>query len=73
MSVASDPTTGRIDPARFDAYDTKDIWQKDLDHFVHPWTDFSSFKEVGSLVVAEAEGAYVYDSEGNRYLDGDPL
>ncbi len=51
-------------------YDTKDIWQKDKDHHVHPWTDFADFKEKGSMVVAEAEGAYVFDSEGNRYLDG---
>ena len=51
-------------------YDTKDIWQKDVDHHVHPWTDFSDFKETGSLVLAEAHGAHIYDSEGNRYLDG---
>jgi len=51
-------------------YNTKEIWQKDKDHHVHPWTDFSEFKEKGSLVVAEAEGAYVFDSDGNRYLDG---
>ncbi len=51
-------------------YDTKDLWTKDRDHFVHPWTDFSSFKEKGSMVLAESEGAYVYDSEGNKFLDG---
>lgn len=51
-------------------YDTKDIWRKDRDHFIHPWTDFSEFKEKGSNVFAEAEGAYIYDAEGNRYLDG---
>ncbi len=51
-------------------YDTKDIWKKDRDHHVHPWTDFATFKEKGSLVLAEAEGAYVSDLEGNRYLDG---
>ena len=26
-------------------YDTKDIWQKDKDHHIHPWTDFSTFKK----------------------------
>ena len=51
-------------------YDAKDIWKKDRDHHVHPWTDFSTFKEKGSLVLADAEGAYVSDVEGNRYLDG---
>ena len=56
--------------ARFDRYDTQDIWQKDKDHFIHPWTDFSTFQEQGSLVVAESEGAYIFDSDGKRYLDG---
>lgn len=51
-------------------YDSKGIWKKDRDHHVHPWTDFASFKEKGSLVLADAEGAYVSDVEGNKYLDG---
>ena len=51
-------------------YDTQDLWKKDLDHYVHPWTDFSVFHEEGSLVVAEADGAYVFDSDGKRYIDG---
>lgn len=51
-------------------YDTRDIWQKDVDHHIHPWTDFSTFKETGSLIVAESEESYIYDSEGNKYLDG---
>ena len=50
--------------------DTQEIWRKDKDHHVHPWTDFATFKNKGSLVLADAEGAYVMDSEGNRYLDG---
>ena len=50
--------------------DTQEIWRKDKDHHVHPWTDFATFKNKGSLVLADAEGAYVVDSEGNRYLDG---
>ncbi len=50
--------------------DKQKIWQKDIDHYVHPWTDFSTFKDTGSLVVAEAEGAYVYDADGRQYLDG---
>ena len=51
-------------------YDTEDLWRKDRDHNMHPWTDFSTFKEEGSLVVAESEGCYIYDSEGNKYFDG---
>ena len=54
----------------FAAYDTEDLWRKDRDHYIHPWTDFSVFKEVGSDVIAESEGIYVYDAEGQRYIDG---
>ena len=54
----------------FPSYDTEDLWRKDREHAIHPWTDFSSFKEEGSLVIAESEGCYVFDSEGNKYLDG---
>lgn len=48
----------------------KAIWQQDKDHFLHPWTMFDSFREEGSLIIAKGEGAYVYDVEGKRYLDG---
>ena len=51
-------------------YNTEVLWRQDLDHYIHPWTDFSTFKEEGSLIMAESEGAYVIDSEGNRYIDG---
>lgn len=57
-------------PSRFDAYDTADLWQKDLDHVLHPFTDFSTWADQGAVVMAESEGAYVFDSDGRRYLDG---
>ncbi|MEH6471310.1 MAG: aminotransferase [Halopseudomonas sp.] len=50
--------------------DSKQIWKMDKDHFIHPYTDFSSFNKEGSQIITQAEGAYVSDSEGNRYLDG---
>ena len=52
------------------AFDYDDLWRKDRDHFIHPWTDFANFHERGSEVMATAEGAYVYDAKGNRFLDG---
>ncbi len=51
-------------------FDTKELWRKDRDHCIHPWTDFSTFKEEGSLIMAESEGAYVVDSDGRRFIDG---
>jgi putrescine---pyruvate transaminase len=56
--------------ASLDQVDPKEIWRKDRDHFLHPWTHFDSFKKDGSLVMGRGEGAYVYDISGKRYLDG---
>jgi putrescine---pyruvate transaminase len=46
-------------------------WQ-DLDsrHYLHPFTDFKSLAAEGARVVTRAEGAYLYDSEGRKILDG---
>ena len=54
----------------FNQYDNEDLRQKDRDHNIHPWTDFATFKEEGSEVMAEADGVYVYNAEGERYMDG---
>jgi putrescine---pyruvate transaminase len=48
----------------------KEVWEKDRKHFIHPWTNFSSFDKDGSLVMNEAKGAYVTDIDGKVYLDG---
>ena len=56
--------------ANFTQYDNEDLRQKDRDHNIHPWTDFATFKDEGSEVMAEAEGVYVYNAEGERYMDG---
>ena len=51
-------------------YDTAAIRRKDIEHQVHPWTDFATFADSGSMVLTDAKGAFVFDSEGNEYLDG---
>jgi putrescine---pyruvate transaminase len=53
-----------------DPIHTSPLWQKDKDHFLHPWTHFDSFKQEGSLVIRNGEGAYLTDEAGRRYLDG---
>ena len=44
-------------------------WQMDKDHFIHPYTDFSTFAQEGSQVISEASGMHVVDSDGRRYVD----
>jgi putrescine---pyruvate transaminase len=51
-------------------FNSDDLWQKDHDHFLHPYTHFDSFKQEGSLVLVEGEGCYVKDVDGRRYFDG---
>ena len=50
--------------------DMKKVWQQDKDHYMHPWTDYSTFKEEGSLIVTESSNVHITDGDGNRYLDG---
>jgi putrescine aminotransferase len=50
--------------------DTRDLWSKDRDHVIHPFSDLAVNREQGCTVIAKGDGAYVFDSEGNRFLDG---
>ena len=52
-----------------DVLNADEIWRKDRDHILHPWTHFDSFREGGSLAVARGEGCYIFDTNGQRYLD----
>ena len=44
---------------------------KDVDrsHVWHPFTQMQDYAKSDPLVIERAEGAYLYDIEGNRYLD----
>jgi putrescine---pyruvate transaminase len=46
-------------------------WQTlDAAHYLHPFTDHSRLRAGGARVIVRGEGAYVWDSDGNRILDG---
>jgi putrescine aminotransferase len=50
---------------------TTAAWQElDRQHYLHPFTDYKSLHAKGSRVIVRAEGVYLYDSDGNRILDG---
>jgi putrescine---pyruvate transaminase len=53
----------------FKQYDTRLINQQDKAHLLHPWQVFDTFSKKGAMPIAAADGAYIYDSDGNRYLD----
>lgn len=47
-------------------------WKReDHRHYMHPFTDHKELGEKGgSRIITRAEGVYIYDSEGNKILDG---
>ncbi|GHA91398.1 aspartate aminotransferase family protein [Modicisalibacter luteus] len=49
---------------------TGELQALDRAHHLHPFTDFKALGEEGSRIITHAEGIYIYDSEGQRILDG---
>jgi len=43
---------------------------RDVAYYLHPFTNLSLHEKEGPLVIARGEGVYVYDEEGNRYIEG---
>ena len=46
------------------------VWEKDKNHFIHPFTDFSTFHQQGCDIISDSDGIYVSDIKGNRFIDG---
>ncbi|MFT3688366.1 aspartate aminotransferase family protein [Paenirhodobacter sp.] len=44
--------------------------ERDLRHHFHAYTDAMRHQEVGPLIIDKGEGIHVFDSEGNRYIEG---
>ena len=49
---------------------TKQWQEADSKHFLHPFTDHQALAAKGARVVERAEGIYVWDTDGNKILDG---
>jgi len=46
-------------------------WQAiDARHHVHPFTDQAALAKQGARIITKADGIYLWDSEGNRLIDG---
>ena len=50
------------------SYDTLVNW--DREHLWHPFTQMQGFREEELLIITRGEGAYLFDVQGRRYLDG---
>lgn len=53
----------------FEQFDDAAITESDKAHYMHGYHVFDEHRESGALNIAAGEGAYIYDTEGNRYLD----
>lgn len=54
-----------------DSVRTTQQWQAaDLDNYLHPFTDYLALRDTKAAIIVRGEGCYVWDSDGNRYLDG---
>ena len=42
----------------------------DIAHHMHPFTDYGQMQKEGTRIITHADGHYIYDSNGNRILDG---
>jgi putrescine aminotransferase len=51
-------------------YSLKQLQAIDAAHHLHPFTDHRELRDAGTRMIVRADGAYIYDSEGNRILDG---
>ncbi|UTW45220.1 aminotransferase [bacterium SCSIO 12696] len=53
----------------FSQFDSASINAEDKAHHTHPWQLLDVFPEEGALPIAAAKGAYIYDTDGKKYLD----
>lgn len=51
-------------------FPTAQLRELDAAHHLHPFTDHTSLRTGGARVIVKGEGPYIWDSEGNRILDG---
>ncbi|MCW1843817.1 aspartate aminotransferase family protein [Prosthecomicrobium hirschii] len=51
-------------------YPTADLRAADARHYLHPFTDHKALAEEGARVIVKGDGVWLWDSEGNKLLDG---
>ncbi len=50
--------------------DHHDLAQMDLDYLFHPATDLAGHRRQGPVIWSHGKGVHIFDTEGNRYLEG---
>jgi len=44
--------------------------QRDVETLIHPYTNLAAFCDTGPMVLERGKGVYVWDDQGNRYIEG---
>ena len=52
------------------SYNTQELQDMDGQHHIHPFTDHKALMEKGTRIITRADGVYLWDSDGNKILDG---
>ena len=52
------------------SYNTQQLQDIDGQHHIHPFTDHKALMEKGARIITHADGVYLWDSDGNKILDG---
>ncbi len=56
------PRTAKKPPLSLEQTDTTALW--------HPFTQMQDYSSAPPLIIEKGRGSYLYDTEGNRYIDG---
>ena len=52
------------------SYNTQQLQDIDGQHHIHPFTDHKALMKKGTRIITRADGVYLWDSDGNKILDG---
>ncbi|PMS23636.1 aspartate aminotransferase family protein [Trinickia dabaoshanensis] len=69
MNHDFDPFTATVQESA-PAPTTADYRALDAAHHLHPFSDMGALNRAGSRVIVKADGVYLWDSDGNRIIDG---
>ncbi|MDH5556447.1 MAG: aminotransferase [Alphaproteobacteria bacterium] len=50
-------------------FDTEKLHEQDR-HWVHPWENLKTVRKAERTIIAQSEGIYLHDSDGNKLIDG---
>ncbi|MBH9670665.1 aminotransferase class III-fold pyridoxal phosphate-dependent enzyme, partial [Burkholderia contaminans] len=64
------PSATAAAPRATQARTTAEYRALDAAHHIHPFSDMGALNRAGSRVIVKADGVYLWDSDGNKVIDG---